>query len=71
MDNLDKTFTEEILQTLKNILGRDLTAIEVAVFTQKRSLLAYEMILDYISDDFKAKQDIEEYVNKVVGEKLN
>ena len=68
MDNLDKTFTEEIVKSLQKKLRRDLTAKEHSVFTRRRSLLAYEMILDFVEDDSKSENDIKDYVIKVISE---
>ena len=69
MDSFDKSFIAEIMKRLKTRLGRDLTASELSTFSRKRSGMAYEMIMDYISDESKSREAIEEYVKNVVEEK--
>ncbi len=70
MDDFDKTFTDSILNKLGQTLKRDLTDLEIKVFSLKRSGLAYEIIMDYISEDTKPKDELEKYVMKVVEEYL-
>jgi len=67
-DVFDKNFRSVILDTLKEKLGRNLTPEEIETFSMPRSGIAYEMILDFISDQEKSKIDIEKYVYNVVLE---
>ncbi|TPE43757.1 hypothetical protein FJM65_13525 [Pontibacter mangrovi] len=53
LDELDKNFTAAILKALEEKLGRTLSATESQVFLMQRSLMAYEMIHDYITDSEK------------------
>ena len=71
MDSFDKKFIEAIINKLKSKLERELTSEEIHAFMLQRSGLAYEMIFDYVSDDQKSKDDIEEYVKNVVAEYLS
>lgn len=57
--DFDKNAIGEILLKLKEKLDRELTDDEIKVFSMKRSGIAYEMILDYISAIEKSKDDIE------------
>jgi len=59
MDDFDRSFTKAILTKLKERLKRELTATEIIAFTLQRSGIVYEMIMDYISDERKSKDDIE------------
>ncbi|KAA5544169.1 hypothetical protein [Adhaeribacter rhizoryzae] len=68
MDKLDKSFTNAILKALEKKLERSLSEKEIKVFSLPRSLMAYEMIIDYIKADTKSKKDIEHYVENVVNE---
>ncbi len=68
MDDFNKTFTNSILKKLRQTLKRDLTDLEIKVFSLKRSGIAYEMIMDFISKDTISKYELENYVKKVVRE---
>ena len=68
LDELDKNFTAAILKAMEEKLGRALSATERQVFSMPRSLMAYEMILDYITDNDKTKEEIEKYVEGVTKE---
>jgi len=68
LGELDKNFTAAILKALEEELGRTLSATERQVFSIPRSLVAYEMILDYITDNDKTQEAIEKYVENVVKE---
>lgn len=68
MEEFDQNFTKVIIHKLKTRLERELSNNEYKVFTQPRSGIAYEMILDFISDEDKSRNDIEKYVNSVVKE---
>jgi hypothetical protein len=68
MDSFDKSATKAIKKKLVNRLGRKLTDIEEQTFSMVRSGIAYEMIMDYISDMKKSKEDIESYVINVAKE---
>lgn len=68
MDEFNVNFSNIIVDKLKVKLERELTSKEYIVFSQPRSGIAYEMILDFISDEDKTKNDIEKYVNNVVNE---
>ncbi|GAB3532994.1 hypothetical protein GCM10027443_17610 [Pontibacter brevis] len=68
LDELDKNFTAAILKALEEKLGRTLSATEWQVFSMPRSLMAYETILDYITDNDKTQEAIEKYVENVVKE---
>ncbi len=67
-ENLDEYFIKEIIERLKKRLDRNLTVEELNTFKIQRSLMAYEMILDYISDKKLSKKEIENYVQEVVSE---
>ena len=71
MDNLDKNAIKAIAQKLQESLGRTLTPDEVLVFGQPRSLMAYEMILDHISDPNLTNEALNQYVTSVVNEHNN
>ncbi len=62
MDKFDKGFTESIKRKLIMLLGRNLTKDEFSAFSIERSGIAYEMIMDYISEEEKSKKEIEDYV---------
>ncbi|MEZ5009531.1 MAG: hypothetical protein R2753_15405 [Chitinophagales bacterium] len=68
MTDFDKSFTKAITEKLKIRLGRDLNSLEIEAFTRIRSGIAYEMMMDYISDAKKDKTEIEKYVSSVVEE---
>lgn len=61
----------DIISNLEKILHRQLTSIEIEVFSMHRSGIAYEMINDYITDLRKSKEEIEKYVVNVVDEYFN
>ncbi len=67
-NEFDKNFKTVILDTLTVKLERNLTTEEIVTFSVPRSGIAYEMILDFISDHDKSKIDIERYVCNVVFE---
>ena len=69
MDDFDRSFTESIASKLTLRLGRNLTQDESDAFRRARSGIAYEMIMDYISDEKKSKKEIEDYVESVTNEK--
>jgi len=66
MSSFDSNFTKQIIITLEAKLERELTKKERSVFSMKRSGIAYEMILDYISNDNLAKNELIDYVKSVV-----
>lgn len=68
MNDFDKSFTKAINKKLQNRLNRDLTKLEIDAFTMSRSGIAYEMIMEYISDERKDKAENEKYVTSVVEE---
>jgi len=68
MTDFDKSYTKAIIEKLKIRLSRDLTNLEMDAFTIRRSGIAYEMMMDYISDEEKNKAEIEKYVSSVVEE---
>lgn len=68
MKSFDNTFTDKIVQDLEAKLDRPLTKKELGVFKKERSGIAYEMILDYINDEDKNKEEIEQYVKNVIKE---
>ncbi len=68
MDDFNKTFTNSILKKIRQTLKRDLTDLEIKVFSLKRPGIAYEMIMDFISEDTISKYELENYVKKVVRE---
>ncbi len=68
MTDFDKSFTKAITEKLKIRLGRDLNNLEIEAFTIRRSGIAYEMMMDYISDEEKDKAEIAKYVSSVVEE---
>jgi hypothetical protein len=68
MNDFDKNFTTAIVKKLKTRLERNLSAEEEQAFKIRRSGLAYEMILDFVSDDGKTKAELEKYVANVVDE---
>ncbi|RXQ91012.1 hypothetical protein EO244_12985 [Ancylomarina salipaludis] len=68
MTNFDNSFIKAIVDQLKLRLNRSLTKSELDAFSIKRSGIAYEMIMDFISDEQKSKLEIEKYVEAVVEE---
>lgn len=69
MTDFGKSFTNAITEKLRNrLLSRDLTDLEMNAFTTRRSGIAYEMVMDYISDEEKNKAEIEKYVSSVLEE---
>lgn len=71
MDDFDRSFTESLVSKLTLRLGRSLTQEESDAFRRARSGIAYEMMMDYISDEEKSKKEIEDYVESVTIEKKN
>ena len=71
MNNFDISFSKSIKEKLKNRLNRDLTKLELDAFTVRRSGIAYEMMIDYVSDEQKNKAEIEQYVLLIVEENKN
>lgn len=71
MDELDENFIKAIIEKLKERLERNLTRKEFIAFSQLRSGIAYEIILDYISDQNKSKKEIQNYVQNVVYENVH
>jgi hypothetical protein len=71
MDDFDRNFTESIVSKLTLRLGRNLTQNESEAFRRARSGIAYEMMMDYISDEDKSKKEIENYVESVTNENKN
>ena len=68
MSGFDSNFIKQIITILEEKLGRELTTKEKDVFSIKRSGIAYEMILDYISNDSLSKDKLEDYVTSVLQE---
>ena len=68
MDDFDRNFTESIVTKLILRLGRNLTYDESDAFRRGRSGIAYEMIMDYVSDEARSKKEIEDYVESVTIE---
>ena len=68
MTDFDQSFTKAITEKLKIRLSRDLTNLEMDAFTIRRSGIAYEMMMNYISDEEKNKAEIEYYVSSVMEE---
>tara|TARA_R110002096_G_C14331799_1_gene701356 strand:+ start:461 stop:694 length:234 start_codon:yes stop_codon:yes gene_type:complete len=68
MDDIDKNFIKAIIEKLKERLERNLSKEEFNTFSMLRSGIAYEMILDFISDQDKSKKEIQSYVQNVVNE---
>ena len=68
MDDFDKKFTKALVSKLTERLGRNLTRDETEAFRRARSGIAYEMMMDYISDEDKTKNQIEHYVESVTTE---
>lgn len=71
MDDFDKNFIKALVRKLTERLGRNLTLEETEAFGRVRSGIAYEMMMDYISDDDKTKKQIEYYVESVTNENKN
>ena len=68
MNDFDRSFTESIVSKLTSRLGRNLNQDESDAFRRARSGIAYEMMMDYISDEEKSKREIEDYVESVTIE---
>jgi hypothetical protein len=68
MEDFDSNFTNAIVNELEKRISRKLTSIELKAFTLRRSGIAYEMMMDFISDARKTKDEIEEYVESVIEE---
>ena len=68
MNEFEKNTRKVILEKLKQKLERNLTKEEFNTFSLKRSGIAYEMIINFISNKELSKKEIESYVQKVVEE---
>lgn len=68
MGDFDSNFTTAIVDELEKRLLRKLTKAEMNAFTLKRSGLAYEMMMDFISDDSLTQLELEKYIEGVVAE---
>ena len=68
MDSFDISATKAIKKRLASRHSRKLTDIEEQTLSIARSGIAYEMIMDYISDMEKSKDELESYVTSVVKE---
>ncbi|MCG8577022.1 MAG: hypothetical protein MI810_19230 [Flavobacteriales bacterium] len=68
MSKLDDSFIKSLLTELKKRLNRELTPSEIKAFSKKRSAMAYEMMLDFITDETKTTQNLEDYVASVVND---
>lgn len=66
----DKNFTDAIVKELKKRLERALNPVEEKAFKVRRSGIAYEMMLDFVSDSTKSKAELEKYVANVVEVKI-
>ena len=66
-----KTFSNDklVISKLTSRLGRNLNQNESDAFRRARSGIAYEMMMDYISDEEKSKKEIEDYVESATIEK--
>lgn len=71
MNDFDRSFTESIVSKLTLRLGRSLSQDESSAFRRVRSGVAYELMMDYISDEEKSKKQIEDYVESVTIENKN
>ena len=68
MATIERNMINRILESLTSKLERNLSADEIDSFSWPRSLMAYEMIIDYIEDLDNVREDIERYVKSVVIE---
>lgn len=68
--SFDENAITQITTKLQQRLNRKLNQEELAVFSIKRSGIAYEIMLDYISDKEKSSIELEEYVDIVVKESI-
>ncbi|RYD76805.1 MAG: hypothetical protein EOP53_14045 [Sphingobacteriales bacterium] len=68
MDEFDKGAIKIILSSLRERLGRELKIEEEQVFSAPRSGMAYEMIIGFITDLEKPKNEIEFYITNVVSQ---
>jgi hypothetical protein len=68
MDSFDKNFAKAIVSKIRTRLDRDLTELENKAFALQRSGIAYEMIMDFLSDEQKTKYEIEKYVESIIKE---
>jgi len=68
MADFDSNFIKAIVDELEKRLSRKLTKAETEAFTLKRSGLAYEMMMDFISDDSLTELELEKYIKEVVAE---
>jgi len=71
MDDFDKGHTETIIDILTKRLGRKLSTDESEAFGRARSGIAYEMMIDFISDSEMTKEEIEQYTESVTIEHKN
>ena len=62
----EEGFRLKIEKVVLKRLGRKLTAGEKDVVFRSRSLLGYEAILDYVSDESLSESEIENYLSKIV-----
>ena len=53
---------------MKSRLGRELEPDEINVLSIQRSGIAYEIILDFISDEDKSKNELENYLKNIKKE---
>lgn len=68
ISEFDKGHTKEIVKRLEKNLNRKLADHERKAFTKVRTGIAYEMIIDYISDPDLSSADLEQYVINVTAE---
>ncbi|MFT5823940.1 MAG: hypothetical protein ACI8ZM_005206 [Crocinitomix sp.] len=68
MSDFDSNFTKAIIDKLEKRLARKLTIPENKAFRTKRSGIAYEMMMDYVSDTNLSQIELENYINGVLAE---
>ncbi len=66
--DIDDSFKKKIILTIERKLNRKLNKNEYKSFIKDRSLIAYEMIYDTVTDDKITKQELEVYVKSVTNE---
>ena len=68
MDNISNKMVKVILDKLSERLNRELSKNERDAFSTPRSYMAYEMMIDFVSDLDKDVNKLEDYVKSVTME---
>jgi arginine repressor len=64
--DIGKSMQNAIIDILQTRLSRDLTNKEIQSIRIPRGYLGYESIIDYFSDNSNTKEEIENYLKKLM-----